>query len=430
MTTMTKRNPAGRRCGPAAARRFLAVLLLWAMGAALLPPTALAADQTNSAVISTGVSGTAEVTFPWDDAWFAQDAASYRHDLAAASMALSAAAYLGGVDTGIQAALADLGFTRMQAYNYHPSAEKSGRAAAYVFARKKVPSAGGGSVWLTAIVIRGTGEYMEWASNLNMGAGADHAGFSKARDELLENLEKYFSSAGIGARERKTMRYLITGHSRGGAVANLTAASLTAKNRERVYAYTFAAPAVSFQAKREGYENIFNIVSREDLVTRVPLSDWGCGRYGADLHLPTRDRWGDAYDAAFEKMNRRYTALTGKPYAVYRGRSAVDQMTSAIRDLAPDVSGASLEMLSALLGGDLQGLSELVRRNGMAALLLGRRALALSSELTPLLQRESEAMASAHCMAGYYSWLTAWDTPEEEQALFAEDLAAEAARQS
>ena len=32
-------------------------------------------------------------------------------------------------------------------------------------------------------------------------------------------------------------------------------------------------------------------------------------------------------------------------------------------------------------------------------------------------------MASAHCMAGYYSWLTAWDTPEEAEALFAEDLA-------
>ena len=31
-------------------------------------------------------------------------------------------------------------------------------------------------------------------------------------------------------------------------------------------------------------------------------------------------------------------------------------------------------------------------------------------------------MVSAHCMAGYYSWLTAWDTPEEADSLFAGDL--------
>lgn len=423
MTIIQKNHCAGSRRGWTA-RRFLAALLLWAMGAALLAPAALAArgDQTASAVISTGVSGTAEVSFFWNDAWFQEDASVYRHDLAAASMALSGAAYLGGGDTGVQAALAELGFTGAQAYNYHPSAEKSGRAAAYVFARKKVPAAGGGSVWLTAIVVRGTGEYMEWASNLNMGSGADHEGFAKARDELLANLEKYLTSAGISGAERQTMRYLITGHSRGGAVANLTAASLTAGGREGVYAYTFAAPAVSFQAAGEGYENIFNIVSREDLVTRVPLSDWGCGRYGVDLHLPARERWGDGYDAAFEKMDRRYTALTGQPYAVYRDPSAVDRMVSAIRQLAPDASGVSLAMLSALLGGNLEGLSELIRGNGLAALLLGKRAVALSAELTPLLQREAEGMASAHCMAGYYSWLTAWDTPEEAEALFAEDL--------
>ena len=417
MTGIYKNHCTRLRC-------FLAALLLCAAAATLLSPAALASggEKTASAQISTGVSGTAEVTFPWNDAWFSRDSKTYLHQLAVASLALSGAAYLGGGDTGVQEALTDLGFTGVQAYNYHLSAEKAGRAAAYVFARKKVPAADGGSVWLTAVVIRGTGDYMEWAGNLNMGSGADHAGFAKARDELLENLEKYFSSAGIGGRELEAARFLITGHSRGGAVANLTAASLTAGGREGVYAYTFASPAVSFQAAAEGYENIFNIVSREDLVTQVPLSDWGCGRYGADLHLPTRERWGDAYDAAFEKMDRRYTALTGQPYAVYQNPSAVDQMTAAIRQLAPDASGASLAMLSALLGGNLEGLAELIHSNSLAALLLGRRAIALSAELTPLLQQESEGMVSAHCMAGYYSWLTAWDTPEEADSLFAGDL--------
>ena len=204
-------------------RRFLSMALLCAM---LLPAAAQASagERTGTAQISTGVSRIADVTFPWNDGWFTQDNAIYRHELATASMALSGAAYLGGADTGVQAALTGLGFTGVQAYNYHPSAEKAGRAAAYVFARKKLPD----STWLTAVVIRGTGEYMEWASNLNMGSGPDHSGFARARDELLANLEKYFTDSGVTGKERETMRFLITGHSRGGAVAGLTAAALTA----------------------------------------------------------------------------------------------------------------------------------------------------------------------------------------------------------
>ena len=122
-------------------RRFLAMALLCAMTATLLSTAAQASigERTGTAQISTGVSKIADVTFPWNDGWFTQDNAVYRHELAAASMALSGAAYLGGVDTGVQAALTGLGFTGVQAYNYHPSAEKAGRAAAYVFARKKLP---------------------------------------------------------------------------------------------------------------------------------------------------------------------------------------------------------------------------------------------------------------------------------------------------
>ena len=50
-------------------------------------------------------------------------------------------------------------------------------------------------------------------------------------------------------------------------------------------------------------------------------------------------------------------------------------------------------------------LSRLMKQGG--ALSMGRTALRLSAELAPLLGQEQEALRSAHCMAGYYSWLSA-----------------------
>ena len=104
-------------------RRFLAMALLCAMTATLLSAAAQAStgERTGTAQISTGVSKIADVTFPWNDSWFTQDNAVYRHELAAASMALSGAAYLGGVDTGVQAALTGLGFTGVQRSEEHTS---------------------------------------------------------------------------------------------------------------------------------------------------------------------------------------------------------------------------------------------------------------------------------------------------------------------
>jgi len=402
--------------------RYITLLLLLTITASLLIPGAIAAGAV-PVTISTGVNGAAnpQVDVLWDDAWFNGDPATYNHDLAIASMALSGAAYLSGKKTGVQAALNAMGFGDIRAYNYRPSLETVSQVAAYTFATKTISGVSGGDTYLTAVVIRGTGESMEWAGNLNMGEGQDHEGFAKARNELLARLDEYLTDAGITAEKRQTMKFLITGHSRGAAVANLTAASLTAGARDTdaaIYAYTFASPTVSFDAALEGYGNIFNIVSDDDLVTQVPLPAWGCGRYGVDLHLPTSVRDGAAYDAAFAKMDQTYTALTGKPYTVYRDKDAVQTLTAALRKLVPSASSASMAMLSALLTGNFSGLSGLVRENSITALLLSRRMITMSNELTPLIQREAGGMASAHCMAAYYSWLVNSRTPEEVQALY------------
>ena len=222
--------------------RLFILLLAWSLA---LTPAALAAEaggRTAHVTIGTGVKDhpAADIGLRWDDGWFAEDATVYQQELALASMALSGAAYVGpDRDGGVRDGLKELGFGSVKTYNYQFSLEKSGGRTAYAFGVKKVKDRAGKSVKLVAVVIRGTGEYTEWSGNLNVGSGSDHEGFAAARDELLDNLGSYLSKAGISGKNEK---FLITGHSRGGAAANLTAAYLMdagLAERENVYCYTF-----------------------------------------------------------------------------------------------------------------------------------------------------------------------------------------------
>lgn len=382
--------------------RVFTLLLALCLTLSLAQGMALAAEKTIT--IGTGVQEhpTAQVTVQWNDGWFAGDATEYRHDLAVAAMALSAAAYT-DQGTSAQKALEAFGFEKIGSHNYRSSAESSGQTA-YTFAVKSVKDQNGKSVKLVAVIIRGTGVYTEWAGNLNVGSGSEHEGFAQARDELMDNLEKYLAEAGVTGRAK----FLVTGHSRGGAAANLTAARLMDSKRadqKDVYAYTFAAPAVSTEAKTEGYENIFNIIGESDLVTQVPLAQWGYRRYGVDRLLPAAG--GENFAEQFAAMEEQYKALTGRSYAVCQDAGTVEKLTDTLYQLAPTVSGPNMAMLSALLQGDMEELSALVEGNALAALLMGRTAIRASSELTPLIRREAAGLAAAHCMAGYYSWLAA-----------------------
>ena len=385
----------------------LASLLLAGM---IAVPT-MAADPEITAVISiatgTGSAPTAQVEVTWDDAWFAGDSSVYQHKLALAAMALSGAAYADN-GAGVGDALEKLGFGNIKSYNYQSAADSGSDTAAYTFATKTVADKKGNPTQLVAIIVRGTNGAAEWTSNLNMGTGRDHEGFSRAAVELLTNLTVYLPGAGVTADT--PVKFLVTGHSRGGAVANLAAAKLQNSQLAaggNVYGYTFAAPCVSVNAVRKGYENIFNIVNDEDLVTQVPLKDWGYFRYGVDLSLPHGGSEG--YDALFPEMNQMFSELTGQNYAVYQNPGAVQQMTRIIRMIAPTVSSGNMAMLDAALRGDWDGLSTLMKENRLAAALAGGGALLLLRQL----QQETAGIVSAHCMAGYYSWLTVWEPAED-----------------
>ena len=140
-------------------------------------------------------------------------------------------------------------------------------------------------------------------------------------------------------------------------------------------------------------------------MTLVPLGGWGYRRYGTDIPLPVPGDEG--YDEAFKAMSKAYKDLTGRSYSVYKDPSAVEDMTASLGRLAPDVKRANLRLLSALLTGDLEGVSALVEADPSGAVSLGRAALEISAVLTPLLQSERAGLTSAHCMAGYLCWMEA-----------------------
>ena len=151
---------------------------------------------------------------------------------------------------------------------------------------------------LYAILVRGTTDAMEWVSNFDLNSlnkdCANQFVIPKNEIEILfESYKKnYFTSGAM-------TKIWVTGHSRGGAVANLLAHELSGKySASNVYAYTFASAKVV--AKKVADANIFNYIIQEDIVPKVPP---GYVRYGKDIVLNTKGH-----------MDKLYQQMTSKKY--------------------------------------------------------------------------------------------------------------------
>ena len=120
----------------------------------------------------------------------------------------------------------------------------------------------------------------EWASNVTVGDDVRSEGFQAASQKVQEALWEYMKRHPASG----DVKLWITGYSRGGAVANITAADCTDSGSfKNVYAYTFATPRTTREPG--DYHNIFNIIKKNDVVPKIPLADWGYQRYGTDMFL-------------------------------------------------------------------------------------------------------------------------------------------------
>ena len=313
-------------------KRILCVILSLTI---LLSCSNITFAEDVSVTVSNGfgkATSTSSVT--WDEGWFLLPSAQYNHSLALFSMALSGAAYVATYNHSLKTPLSQLGFTNITPYYSTPTREDCDTVS-YTFASKQLSD----NSLLIAIVIKGTSGNEEWYSNFNIGYDLTHAGFKAASDKLVESLNLYTDTVNTN---NAPIKVLVTGHSRGGAVGNIVAASLTdSLGGGNVYAYTFATPNVTVteSAASDNYANIFNIINPEDFVANVPLSGWGYTRYGVDLLLPTVnvDPYGN-FPILYERMRSNFYAITGEEFDGYEnGTRKIESLTQKALRLAPTV---------------------------------------------------------------------------------------------
>ncbi len=296
---------------------FLAVMLLLAC----LPVSVLAAEGDGISAVLNCEGMMIPVTFRESD--FSGSAYAYNQDLAMLTLCLELTAYSaetklswgedGADDSDIAArrsaniadAYAKLGFDSAAYYNYGVSLNESSDKAAFSIAQKALSD---GSTLVTAF-LRGGGYGGEWVSNFNLTeeamAQGYHQGFNAAADKVFAQLTE--TLAGIPG----PVKVWITGYSRGAAVANLLAGKLDdyalATGRlapEDIFAYTFATPCTVLPVNdptAERYGNIFNIVNPGDIVTMVPPTAWGYGRYGVTKVFDV-----NAGEAVLQAVNRAW----------------------------------------------------------------------------------------------------------------------------
>lgn len=275
----------------------------------LLIPAASGETDGGAGLEVLAYPGSCIVKLPLSDDMFSQDAFVYRHDLCQLSLSLAQAAFgdAGNRTSPIVPYLTGLGFSAIETCQYDVTEEDSiGSAMAW-----RSIQGPDGPVPLVAIAVRGAYYDEEWVSCFDVGYDDVHAGFLSAARQVMARARDYLAANGL---TEKNARFWITGYSRGGAVANLTAAMLSEEgiaSDGAVYAYTFATPRTVRGDKRGRHANIFNIVNPSDLFPMLPLEAWGFGRYGRTLYLPSSREKRSDYDALLSAYHETHRALTG-----------------------------------------------------------------------------------------------------------------------
>ena len=164
---------------------------------------------------------------------------------------------------------------------------------------------------LVILSVRGTnGTNAEWSSNFDVGAttmdyynacGFDHPhwkdydnhkGFDVTTNRVLEKFAAYEKRHGLDQKSNKVI--LITGHSRGAAIANLLGAHFEDRADYKSFTYTFAAPYATTHTDAGSYRTVFNVVNSDDLVPYLPMYEWGFRKYGVTYTLSVNDYYEDS----------------------------------------------------------------------------------------------------------------------------------------
>ncbi len=160
----------------------------------------------------------------------------------------------------------------------------------YTFAHKKTIY-NGEEKEITFVILRGvTGDSWEKITELGSDSMVNHYAFKKNSKKLQKELKQYLADTGI-----ENSAVVLTGHSVGGAVANLAARDLTINDfdgvdKNAIYAYTFGAPNCT-RDENTDFDNIYNITFTDDFVSEFPLKEWGYSKYGVSYVASARSSY-------------------------------------------------------------------------------------------------------------------------------------------
>ena len=266
--------------------RFSSLLFFIVILGILLPTCPISAEAAGDSFPVTGSFSTDTALYSWEylylDDYFLSPAGSYQHGLARLTLGLALAAFRDdshpdAQDSTLVDYLQKLGFSRIETEPYY--SEPTADSICYGMAAKQI-----GDTTLMVCAVCGGNYKKEWASNLTVDNSVRSTGFQSAAMQVEDAIEDYLEKYSLS----DNVKLWITGYSRGGAVANITAADCMESGYfDDIYAYTFATPRTTREPER--YPNIFNIIQKEDIVPKVPLADWGYERYGTDLFLVSQE---------------------------------------------------------------------------------------------------------------------------------------------
>lgn len=253
-----------------------------------------------------------ELTIPWDFSSFSRNSHEPDGSLALASLILSADVYRWGL---LEDNLRTLGFSKIASGNKchldigdssnlgYTALDRVGYAIA-----STTKTIGGKKTNVIVIVCRGSTGYFgldkewseDWKSNILSGAN----GFALAAADVKTGLRSYIDKYSIDTS--KPTKILITGHSRGGAVANLLGAHIPADiaSSDNVFVYTFACPNTTTDGNRGDYTNINNIVLSGDKVPGLPhmVAFGGNCKYGNTMKMNTLDKNNATQESIFKNI--------------------------------------------------------------------------------------------------------------------------------
>ena len=235
---------------------------------------------------------------------------------------------------------------------------------------------GTGDTPVCLIVIRGT-RGAEWYANMDVAP-------SRNMDTVFAENFLYAASDVFQALDRlpafpENTIYLVTGHSRGAACANLLALLLNERfGPEHVLGLTFATPATLRSRDLAAADNIWNYLNPEDAVPMLPLSSWGFCRAGHDILLP-----GDGGPAA--SLLDTLTALAPSLESYYSVRHSLTG--PGVSDDGISAYEIMLLFADALSGESLPSGQSMAESGGLSGLT------GSGSDLEPLLLRMQELSA-------------------------------------